>query len=264
MASTKSPSYTSSPNNCLARSLDCTKMRAGGFTFPSCTICRKLKSLPSSCVMKSSRCSTSGAAALEAPMLTRSGFARIELASSITAGGMVAENMSVCIKPPSPFGQCPRISSICGAKPRSSSLSASSSTRCFMSFKEICPSCKSFANRRGVATAKSSFFEFFAVSLSKMRPTHFLPTVSFANSSMVCLASSRDGSMTTARANSCPGDCKSVRIGPKKAIVLPLPVGAEAKRWPPVITAGKHCVCTGVGLSNPKLLKFFISQVGTP
>mmetsp|Transcript_5093 Transcript_5093/g.16079 ORF Transcript_5093/g.16079 Transcript_5093/m.16079 type:complete len:346 (-) Transcript_5093:201-1238(-) len=243
-------------------------MSAGGFSWPSWTSCRKLNSLPSSCVMKTSFCSTSGAAAFVLPMLMRSGFARIDPASSHTAGGSVAENMRVCKRPPlSSFGQNDRISSIWGAKPRSKSLSASSKTMCLVASKEILSSRNICARRRGVAMATSSLLMFLALSpdsRSSKRPDHFLPAVSFTNSSKVCFASSREGSMTTARANSFPGFVSRARRGPRNAMVLPLPVGADARTWPPASTAGKHCIWMGVGCSKPRLRRFATSQGGTP
>mmetsp|Transcript_54280 Transcript_54280/g.151030 ORF Transcript_54280/g.151030 Transcript_54280/m.151030 type:complete len:385 (-) Transcript_54280:178-1332(-) len=257
----------SSPKSCFARSFDCTKIKAGGLMAPSCTACRKLNNFPSSWVMKSSFCSTSGAAAFTSPMLTRIGAVRMEFASSHTAGGMVAENMSVCKRPPLHFGQKERISSICGAKPKSSNLSASSKIKCRVASNEIKLSRSIWASRNGVTTATSSLLMFCAFSpesLSSRRPVHFRPTVSFSNSSSVCLASSRVGSMMTARANSFPGFPSSTSTGPRNAIVLPLPVGAEARTWLPPVIAGKHCICTGVGFAKPSAFKFRTSQSGTP
>mmetsp|Transcript_89068 Transcript_89068/g.252526 ORF Transcript_89068/g.252526 Transcript_89068/m.252526 type:complete len:274 (+) Transcript_89068:514-1335(+) len=232
MASAKMPSKTSSPNSSLARSFDCTKISAGGLTFPSLTSCLKLKSFPSSCVMKTRRWSMSGAAAFTSPMLMWSGSWRIDLASSRTVGGSVAENMRVCRRSPfSPLGQWVRISSTCGAKPRSSSLSASSSTRCLVAAREMYLSRSIPARLIGVTTATSSFFICCAFSKDSRwsrHPVHDFPMVSFTNSSSVCLASSREGSMMRARANSFPGFPSNTSRGPRKAIVLPLPVGAEA------------------------------------
>mmetsp|Transcript_69017 Transcript_69017/g.180894 ORF Transcript_69017/g.180894 Transcript_69017/m.180894 type:complete len:204 (+) Transcript_69017:932-1543(+) len=121
--------------------------------------------------------------------------------------------------------------------------------------------------RRGVAMATSSLLMFFALSpdsLSSSRADHFRPSVSFTNSSSVCFASSREGSMTTARANSLPGLPSRTRMGPRKAIVLPLPVGAEARTWLPDMMTGKHCIWIAVGLANFMACMLATSQGGTP
>mmetsp|Transcript_64577 Transcript_64577/g.185733 ORF Transcript_64577/g.185733 Transcript_64577/m.185733 type:complete len:218 (+) Transcript_64577:911-1564(+) len=123
------------------------------------------------------------------------------------------------------------------------------------------------ANRMGVAMATSSLLMFFALSpdsLSSNRPVHFLPFVSFENSSKVCFANSREGSTMTTRANSLPGLPIRASNGPRKAIVFPLPVGADARMWLPAITAGKHCIWIGVGLAKPRPRKFVTNQSGTP
>mmetsp|Transcript_39464 Transcript_39464/g.113434 ORF Transcript_39464/g.113434 Transcript_39464/m.113434 type:complete len:288 (+) Transcript_39464:1092-1955(+) len=108
------------------------------------------------------------------------------------------------------------------------------------------------------------FFALSPVNLSTKRAVHFRPFVNLANSSKVCLASSRDGSTMTTRANSLPGLPKRTRRGPRKAIVLPLPVGADARTWLPAIIAGKHCIWIGVGRAKPSSQRFDTSHVGTP
>lgn len=55
MTSTLIPSYTSSWKSSLARSMDWTKIRTGGFN-PFCTICRMATSFPSSLPTKSNSC----------------------------------------------------------------------------------------------------------------------------------------------------------------------------------------------------------------
>mmetsp|Transcript_8023 Transcript_8023/g.17371 ORF Transcript_8023/g.17371 Transcript_8023/m.17371 type:complete len:369 (+) Transcript_8023:755-1861(+) len=219
--------------------------------------------------MKRSFCSTSAAAAFTSPMVTRNGSVRMEPASSTTAGGIVAENMHVCskLRPPSTRGQCSRISSTWGAKPRSNNLSASSRTKCRVASSDILSSRRSCASRSGVVTATSSLLMVWALSfdsLSKTRPPHFRPTVSFPNSSSVCLASSRVGSTMTTRANSLPGLPRRASNGPRNAMVFPLPVGAEASTWLPARMAGKHCICTAVGLAKPRPWRFRTSHWGTP
>mmetsp|Transcript_13000 Transcript_13000/g.23911 ORF Transcript_13000/g.23911 Transcript_13000/m.23911 type:complete len:253 (+) Transcript_13000:113-871(+) len=218
--------------------------------------------------MKSSFWSTSGAAALTSPIETLKGLVKMDPAKSQTAGGNVAENINVCTIPPcEPRGQYDIISSTCGANPMSSTLSASSSTICFILSSEMRPSRSTEANLSGVDIATSNLFSSCALLpdiLSSTRADHFLPCVSLTNSSRVCFASSRVGSSTKTRANSLPGFSSIVSSGPKKAIVLPLPVGADASMCDPVRTAGKHCIWMAVGSSKPSFCMFCISQLGTP
>mmetsp|Transcript_43293 Transcript_43293/g.85421 ORF Transcript_43293/g.85421 Transcript_43293/m.85421 type:complete len:236 (+) Transcript_43293:899-1606(+) len=203
--------------------------------------------------------------------MIRSGLVTTLSARRITFSGRVAEKKWRATEGPA---HAAMISSTCSWNPKSRSLSASSKTRCRQAFNETPPSLSFCTSLRGVETPKSSrvfwraaeeVAELPSRALSSIRPLNFFPIDRRSNSRRVWTASSRVGHTTSALQKSLPGPLSAVRMGSKKATVLPLPVGADAKTLCPLRIAGTACICTAVGLLYLHVVRrFSTSHEGTP
>ena len=170
--------------------------------------------------------------------------------------GQVAENMSVWRS----ARMLPAMVRMCGSKPKSSILSASSSTKYVTSSSEQMPSPIKSSSRPGVATTMlTPERRAWACSLLGTPPythTHPTPTLLPASSSttLICSASSLVGAMTSATglvpdatpASICARMC--LMAGKPNASVFPLPVAAIPTRSLPDRAIGRHCDWIGDGI----------------
>mmetsp|Transcript_14927 Transcript_14927/g.42405 ORF Transcript_14927/g.42405 Transcript_14927/m.42405 type:complete len:207 (-) Transcript_14927:279-899(-) len=162
-----------------------------------------------------------------------------------------------------------RILRICGSKPMSSILSASSRTSLPTPSSRTCPPSRKSLRRPGQATMVCTPMRYLEIwSLFGEPPyiaTHRKPMHwpnRFASSS-VCCASSRVGDITSKpgpeRSGLTPNFCISANAGSRKANVLPLPVAAIPITSLFCIASGQvyAWICEGPGkparLSSPRI-----------
>mmetsp|Transcript_142218 Transcript_142218/g.442196 ORF Transcript_142218/g.442196 Transcript_142218/m.442196 type:complete len:319 (-) Transcript_142218:250-1206(-) len=202
-------------------------------------------------------------------------------AMSCISRGNVAENMVVWrSSSPVPGGGMPcssMIFRICGSKPMSSILSASSRVKRLTFSIVSSPRSRKSSSRPGVQMAMShpsarslSCCPAGAPPYTETARTRVLKHIRFASLS-ICWQSSRVGARMTLVGATGPSSisrgssCRIVfTMGTRKAAVLPLPVWALHMTSLPIIAAGRLYFCTGVGLSYPQRSRFSVSSCGRP